>query len=214
MKFTLLILFLLVPVCGGNAQSSGERCVTSRTAPPANSYYWPPDAKVKVYFHRAMFTAEEREILLATIKSWSEIAHTTGTGIEFTYAGEIDGIIDCIDCLRVTRREVYGNDHKHYAFFYPIKLDDDGLLKSARIDLDFATTRPDALQAFMAHELGHGMGLWDCPTCKKKKTIMTGFPGVNRDNGLRGPSDCDVAVVKEVYELRRRLNNNTVAENR
>jgi hypothetical protein len=80
-----------------------------------------------------------------------------------------------------------------------------GLLISAWIDFDVATTSPRALQGFMAHELGHGMGLWDCTTCKKNQTIMNGFPGVNRDNGLVSPSRCDLEVVRGLYQLQRQL---------
>lgn len=212
MKFTLLLGLLLFLPYTGSAQSNGERCITNHNAPPKSSYYWPPDTEVKTYFHRAMFSAEEREILLVVIKGWSEIAQQSTTGIKFTYAGELDGIIDCTNCLRITRSDVHGNDPKHYAFFYPMKLDNDGLLISARIDLDFATTSPKALQAFMAHELGHGMGLWDCRTCKKKKTIMNAFPGINRDNGLIAPSSCDVETVKEIYKARRNSKKTVIGE--
>jgi hypothetical protein len=66
----------------------------------------------------------------------------------------------------------------------------------------------------MTHELGHGLGLYDCTTCKKKKTIMNGFPGVNRDNGLVEPSPCDLEVVRNVYELQRRVESNPVTEKR
>ena len=93
----------------------------------------------------------------------------------------------------------------HYAFFYPLSWDRDGLLISAWIDFDVATTSLKALRSFMAHELGHGMGLWDRKTCKKNQTIMNGFPGINRDNGLVSPSDCDLEVVRQVYQQQRQL---------
>ena len=48
----------------------------------------------------------------------------------------------------------------------------------------------------MAHELGHGMGLENCPSCKKNQTIMNSFPAINRDNGLVSPSPCDLEVVR------------------
>jgi hypothetical protein len=57
----------------------------------------------------------------------------------------------------------------------------------------------------MAHELGHGMGLWDCETCKKKGTIMNGFPGINKDNGLIAPSRCDLVTLKDVYKQERQI---------
>ena len=54
----------------------------------------------------------------------------------------------------------------------------------------------------------------NCPTCKKKQSIMNGFPGINRDNGLVAPSPCDLEVVRNVYELHRRVENNPAIEKR
>src|SRR6267143_1659201 len=53
-------------------------------------------------------------------------------------------------------------------------------------------------------------GLLDCTTCKKKQTIMNGFPGVNSNNGLVAPSVCDLEQVRQVYQLQRRLSSNVV----
>jgi hypothetical protein len=212
MKSILLITLLLISVRAIEAQTSVEPCFKNHNAPPVNSYYWPPDTDVKVYFSRAIFTLAQRESLLAAMKSWTVAALESDTGITLSYAGEVDEVVSCNSCLTVTRREVHKYDSRHYAFFNPLKRDSDGLLISAWIDFDFATTDPQALQGYMAHELGHGMGLWDCTTCKKKKTIMNGFPGINRDNGLIEPSSCDVAVVKEIYQLQRRVANNIVPD--
>jgi hypothetical protein len=167
---------------------------------------------VKVFFERGIFTPEQRTALFAAMKTWSDTAAETGAGIEFSYGGEVNGPATCEGCLTITRREVHKNDHKHYAFFTPLRTDNDGLLLSARIDFDLATTKPQALEGFMAHELGHGMGLWDCKTCKKKKTIMSSFPSVNKDNGLIAPSACDREIVRQIYELQRRVDRKIVAE--
>lgn len=212
MKLILLNILLFVALVEVVAQNRPEACVTNHNAPPVNAYYWPPDTTVRVYFARGMFTPEQRATLFGALKTWSDVAAATGTGISFSYAGEIDQLASCKGCLTVTRGEVYKNDRKHYAFFNPLERDSAGLLVSAWIDLDFATTKPQALQGFMAHELGHGMGLSDCKTCKKKKTIMSGFPGINNDNGLIAPSSCDLEVVRQVYELQRRVDRNIVAE--
>ena len=212
MKLIFLIFLLLGSVCAVSAQKNAEVCVKNHNAPPVSAYYWPPDTDVKVYFSRGMFTDEQRETLLSAMKNWTTAAAETGAGIKFSYAGETENLVSCSGCLTVTRREVYKHDRKHYAFFNPLKQESDGLLVSAWIDFDFATTSPQALQGFMTHELGHGMGLWDCTTCKKKKTIMNGFPGINRDNGLIQPSVCDLEVVKEIYQLQRRVDNNIVTD--
>ena len=212
MKLILLFILLFVPVIEIAAQEQTEACVTHRNAPPANTYYWRPNTNVKVYLERGSFTPEQRAALFAAMKTWSDTAAETGTGIGFSYSGEVEWPATCEDCLTVTKREVHKNDRKHYAFFTPLRTDNDGLLMSARIDFDLATTKPQALQGFMAHELGHGVGLWDCKTCKKKKTIMNVFPDINKDNGLIAPSACDLEVVRQVYERQRRVDRKTVAE--
>ena len=210
MKHLLLAILILVPLASVRAQAIAEACIINRNTPPVSAYYWPPDSEVKVYLMRNMFTAGQRETLFAAMKTWSVTAAQTGAGIKFSYAGETSTRVSCPGCLTVTRREVHKSDSKHYAFFNPLEQDEDGLLVSAWIDFDFATISPQALQGFMAHELGHGMGLWDCPTCKKKQTIMNGFPGVNSDNGLLAPSACDLEQVRQVYQLQRRLSSNVV----
>jgi len=205
----LLLLFVAIRV---DAQTSPEVCVKNRNAPPINSYYWPPDTEVRVYFSRGMFTEEQQKTLRAAMATWTAAASKNGAGVKFSYAGEVDRTVNCDSCLTVTRRAVHQNDRKHYAFFNPLRQDSDGLLISAWIDFDFATTNPQALQGYMVHELGHGLGLWDCTTCKNKKTIMNGFPGINRNNGLIEPSGCDVEVVKEIYQLQRRVANNVASD--
>jgi hypothetical protein len=209
----LLTIVLFIVVVEAVAQGpKAETCVTNHNAPPVHSYYWPPDTEVRVYFVRGMFTEEQRLTLLEAMETWTNSATQTGAGVSYSYGGEVDRLASCFGCLTVTRREVHKHDRKHYAFFSPLKQDSDGLLVSAWIDFDFATTKLQALQGFMAHELGHGMGLWDCTTCKKKKTIMNGFPGINDDNGLIAPSACDLEVVRKVYQLQRRVDRNVVAE--
>lgn len=212
MRLVILTVLLFVAAVELVAQERSKPCVTNRTAPPVSAYYWPPDTNVKVYFKRDMFTPEQRTMLFAAMETWSEVAVETGAGVSFTYYGEVDAMANCAGCLTVTRREVHKHDRKHYAFFNPLRQSSDGLLVSAWIDFDFATTKPQALQGFMAHELGHGMGLWDCKTCGKKRTIMNAFPGINDDNGLLAPSACDREVVRQVYQLQRRVDRNVVAQ--
>ncbi len=211
MKILFLTILLLVVASAVDAQQV-QPCIKNHNAPPVSAYYWPPDTNVRVYFTKGMFTPEQRETLLSAMKIWTDASAEMGAGIKFTYVGDSDGLVSCHGCLTVTRREVHKYDRKHYAFFNPLKQNRDGLLISAWIDFDYATTDPQALQGFMVHELGHGMGLWDCTTCKKKKTIMNGFPGINRDNGLIEPSNCDLEIVRQVYQLQRRVANNIVTE--
>ena len=206
MRISLVTLLcsLVVIVANVNAHASNAVCTTNRNAPPSNTYFWPPNSTVKVYFVRKMFSPEQRQTLSAAMDDWTKAAEDVGANVKFVDAGEADSVTNCRGCLTITRREVYKHDRKHYAFFYPLRQDRDGLLVSAWIELDVAITNARALQGFMSHELGHGMGLWDCKSCGNKQTIMNGFPGINRDNGLTSPSRCDLEVVRQVYQLHQR----------
>jgi hypothetical protein len=188
-----------------NPLRSSEICTTNRTAPPVGEYHWPADSEVKVYFVRRMFDPAQSAVLLEAMKTWNTVGAENGSGVRFVYAGEADGRMSCRSCLTVTRREVFARDRRHYAFFHPMKQEEGRLLVSAWIDLDFGITDPTALQGFMAHEMGHGLGLWDCPSCKKKRSIMNSFPGINKNNGLVVPSSCDVATMRNVYQEERQL---------
>jgi hypothetical protein len=195
----------LTPTTSPKPKSNQEVCVTNRSAPPVSPYHWAVDAEVKVYLVRNMFTSEQRGAVLEALKTWTMAGNETDAGVKFTYAGETAGLVNCRSCLTVTRRDVYKNDGSHYSFFNPLSSEEGRVLLSAWIDLDFATTDPRALQGFVAHELGHGMGLWDCETCKKKRTLMNGFPGINKDNGLIAPSRCDLETLKTVYVRERQV---------
>jgi len=183
----------------------GEVCTTNRNAPPVGEYHWPADAEVKVYFARNMFTPEQSAVLLEAMKGWNSAGAENGSGVKFVYAGETDKRATCRNCLTVDRRDVFARDKHHYAFFHPMNQEEGSLLVSAWIDFDIGITDPNALQGFMAHELGHGLGLWDCPNCKKKHSLMGSFPGLNKNNGLTMPSSCDLATMRGVYQEERQL---------
>lgn len=199
-----LLLTLAIFALPFAAQSQEKRCTTNRNAPPSSNWYWPPDATVKVHFVRGMFTPSQQQTLISAMDFWTAASQKIGAGVRFVYAGETGGVINCENCLTVTRRNVYQQDRKHYAFFYPLSQARNGQLLSAWIDLDFATNSLQALKGFMVHEMGHGLGLWDCTTCSRKQTIMNGFPGINKDNGLLEASPCDLEVVRQVYDVERR----------
>ena len=212
LSFKLLSITLALSFTVAQAQRKAEPCTTNRNAPPASSYHWPIDAEVKVYFVRDMFNAEQRDALLEVLKAWTETKAETGAGVKFVYAGENDEPVSCKNCLTVRRREVHKQDKHHYAFFNPMAMEKNGTLVSAWIDLDVGTTKPRALTGFMAHEMGHGLGLWDCTTCKKNQTILNGFPGVNSDNGLLGPSVCDLETLRNIFQRERLALNRVSAE--
>lgn len=188
-----------------SSDRTAEPCQTKKSAPPVSLYVWPPDTKVRVYFIRGMFTSEQRQTLLAAMKDWNQSVEHVGAGVSFTDGGETDRRVSCKQCLTIARKNPKVKTKEFYATFYPVHYEQNGWLNSAWIEFDQATTDPTALQGYMAHELGHSLGLDNCPSCAKKKSIMNSFPGVNRHNGLLSPSQCDLEVVRKVYYEHRKL---------
>lgn len=182
-----------------------EICTTNRNAPPVGEYHWASDTEVKVYFVRNMFTPEQSAVLLEAMKTWTMAEREVGSGVRFIYGGETESRMSCRGCLTVTRRNVRARDKRIYAVFHPMKYEEGRLLVSAWIDLDFGIKDSKALQGYMAHELGHGLGLWDCHSCKKNRSLMSSFPDVNKNNGLIAPSTCDLATIKDVYREERQI---------
>lgn len=143
MKALLLVfLFLTVLPISLNAQQVAEACIANRNAPPMSAYHWPPDTTVKVYFTRGLFTQEQRAKLFEAMTVWTKAAQRAGADVRFIDGGDRDSLINCHGCLTVTRSEVHKRDRKHYAFFNPLGRYRDGLLISAWIDFDIATTDP------------------------------------------------------------------------
>jgi hypothetical protein len=195
----------LQPLVPATTVKKADVCITNRTAPPVGSYHWPVDSQVKVYFTRNVFNAEQSAALREAMNTWNNAGKDNNSGVSFVYAGETDGRATCRGCLTVNKRDVYARDRHHYAFFHPMNEEEGRLLVSAWIDLDVGINEPNALEGFMAHEMGHGLGLWDCPTCKKKRSLMNGFPGLNKNNGLVAPSACDLTTMRSIYHEERKL---------
>ena len=180
-------------------------CKTKKSAPPVSLYVWPPDTTVQVYFMRGLFTGEQRQTLVAAMTDWNHGAKKIGAGVSFRDAGETDRRVSCKQCLTIARKNPKVKDNKFYATFYPVDYERNGWLNSAWIEFSPATIDPTALQGYMAHELGHSLGLDNCPSCGDRKSIMNSFPAVNRHNGLLSPSLCDLEVVRRVYDGHRKL---------
>ena len=196
---------LSAPAVSEDRSNRPITCKTKKSAPPVSLYVWPPDTTVQVYFMRGMFTSEQRQTLVAAMKDWNYRAEKIGAGVSFKDAGETERRVSCKQCLTIARKSPNVKDNHFYATFSPVDYERNGWLNSAWIEFSPRTTDPKALQGYMAHELGHGLGLDNCPTCGDKKSIMNSFPAVNRHNGLISPSYCDLEVVRKIYDGHRKL---------
>lgn len=199
-QLTMLLAFLLLMGSAVHAQQLVKPCTANKNSPPASTWHWPEGTRVKVFFMQGMFSPSERQAIREVMVQWNDLSELTGAGIKYDYAGEIGLHENGEGYLTLTRIEIMkGTNNRYYAYFFPT-CNPDGSIRSAQIAFDFKTTDVTALKSFVAHELGHGMGLWDCKSCKGGSTIMNGFPGVNKGNGLVAPSGCDMQVIKTLFD--------------
>lgn len=200
----LLAVFLLIG-SATQAKPSVRTCTTNKNSPPASAWHWPEGTRVKVFFMQGMFTPPQQQAIREVMDQWNGLSEQVGAGIRYDYAGEVGQHENGEGYLTLTRIEIMkGTNNRYYAYFFPTR-NPDGSIRSAQITFDFKTTDVTALKSFVAHELGHGMGLWDCKSCKGGSTIMNGFPGVNKGNGLVAPSVCDIQVVKTLFDQGKSL---------
>jgi hypothetical protein len=202
--FRLLPFALLLIAAGmAEAQQTSKPCTTNKNAPPPSAWHWPAGTRVKVYFKRDMFTKDEQQVIRQVMDQWAGVAERIGVRIKYEYAGESDRLMNDHGSLLVMRGEVRKESRGKLNAHFSASRDKDGLVRSAWLTLDFKTRETGALKSYVAHELAHGMGLWDCKSCKAQSTIMKGFSDINKGNGLVAPSACDLEVVKALYEQKK-----------
>jgi hypothetical protein len=147
--FTLIILLLFVNVTA--LPENIETGAGKRTT--AASVFWAQESTVNVYFVRGLFTSEQHQMLLSTLETWTQRSEVTST-INFLYAGEAGGLVDCLSCLTLTRQEVRTNGPKRQASFNRLRYDQTGQLISAWIGFDRAITDSQKLRGLLLQTLG------------------------------------------------------------
>lgn len=180
------------------APKANKSCLKGSTAPPRSLWRWRIGTSIAIYFFQDAFTKPEKEALNAGIKVWDDAAQEVNSGIRFTYAGESPSVANCPGCVTVLKKNTWSSSRR-IGEFIPLGFDGSGFLQMARIEIDNGVKDLHTLNSLIVHELGHGMGLWDCPSCTKKSTIMGTFKGRNESNGLEQPTPCDLAVVNTVF---------------
>ena len=165
--------------------------------PQANMWRWAPNTTVRIFFVKGQFNEAEQQALRAAINDWNNVAHELGTGVSFYYSGETQTVINTDSVLTMTRSNTGQIYPGTLAYFEPLRSSQPGLITSGVINFNLKTHQPSALVSFMAHEMGHGLGLGDCPRCKE--TVMRFFRGPNQDNGFFSPTDSDKAIIRSLY---------------
>jgi len=170
---------------------------TWRNSPPVIDWRWAPGKFIKVFFVQSQFNEAEQKTLREAIGNWNSVSRELGTGVYFLISGEAQTVSNSPDTLTLARSDPNVTNPDVLAYFRPLRRSKTGFITSGVINFNPRTHEQRALLSFMAHEMGHGFGLGDCPRCKE--TAMRFFPGPNHDNGFLSPTEADKETIRWIY---------------
>jgi hypothetical protein len=194
---SLILLSLFFKPFPGDAPAP-RACLSGVNAPPAGVWKVPANARVSIFFLRGSFTIGEQEVMSNAVDEWNLALGENLLGLKINAGGDIDSAPDCAVCITVMRGNTFQNGRR-LAELRPQLIAGTHEIFSGRIVIDQGVTNPSALKSVMVHELGHMLGIDDCPTCPRGTTIMALYKGLNTSNGLDRPSACDRSAVVEGY---------------
>jgi hypothetical protein len=196
---------LLATATSVTAQSA---CQVGVEAPPVGFWTWAPESEIQVYVLESDFEDKELPFLLMALKAWNAVSDSAGSKVKFKFRGTTANPLYCENCLTLRRGPVFDKSKRHLTELRAYSSARNRIMTWANIVIDPLLTNPKSLTNALAHELGHSLGLLDCYSCRDRSTVMIQFKTVNASNEMNGPSACDLAQVKAVYqsvalELRR-----------
>jgi hypothetical protein len=175
-------------------------CKVGIQAPPVGFSTWAPRSDIRVYVLENDFADGELSFLLKPLDTWNAVSDLTGSKVRLEYKGTTASQLYCENCLTIRRGSVFDKS-KHRLTTLTASTGTRGqIITWANITIDPLLTNPRTLTNAVAHELGHSFGLLDCYSCKARSTVMIKFKDVNVPNEMDGPSGCDLAQVKAVYQ--------------
>ncbi len=196
-KHFLLSLFLLVaPSVSAQIASSAETCVPNQSSAIETSVRWAGNTKVTVYAMRSAFAPAELAAIRRAVDNWNEALTETRVDVKFSFGGERDAAAGA-NTILIDRGATFQNQ-RHLAEIYPVMANSRDL-SSASITIDTGVTHTEVMTSVLTHELGHSLGINDCPRCRRGTTIMALYGGRNKGNKVVSPTRCDRLVVARGY---------------
>lgn len=197
--YLLLPLFFLITssVSAQTGKSAVDECVANRSAATETTLRWAAHTRVTVYAQRNNFSAAQIMTIRQAINNWNAALAETDANVQFSFGGERDGASPDASTITINRAPTYQNA-RHLAEILPV-LENAQLLR-AEITIDPGVTDSEVLTSVLAHELGHSLGMDDCPKCRRGTTLMALYRGRNRGNKALFPTPCDRRVVASAYQ--------------
>lgn len=213
--FFLALLILAIPV--GQSATAKEKantrsatkpaqCVVGRTAPPTGFWTWPPDTRVNVYLRVPDFSQADVAAVKLALGSWDANASENGSNVRFIFQGLTRVTRNSRREITIVRSPVFNEKQRHRALLEAHSIHGDRFIDYALILVDPSVQDLDLLTNVIAHEIGHSLGLLDCPQCSSLSTAMGLLKSGNESNGITGPTSCDTRGVTSLYQtLKPRL---------
>jgi predicted Zn-dependent protease len=183
-----------------SADSHGSApCVSGHTATSFGFWTWPANSNVSVYLRQPDFSEAEVAAVRISARNWDESAVENGSHVHFNVRGLTSETKTAIGDMTLIRGDVYDKKLRHLALLQAHSLKVDQMISYAVIVVDVRVKNPEVLTNVMAHEIGHTLGLLDCPNCSNRSTAM-GLMGARLEsNGIEGPTACDKETVVAAY---------------
>jgi predicted Zn-dependent protease len=181
-----------------NTTDANLQCVANANSTRETTWRWPKNTRVTVRASQNQFTASELDLIRRAIDNWNRTLQSISVDVQFSFAGESDGITSKDGDITITRGSTYQNQ-RHLAEIYPV-FRSATELSSASITIDKGVKNSEVLTSVITHELGHSLGMQDCAQCRRGTTIMSLYRGRNQNNDTDAPSACDRMVVARGYQ--------------
>jgi len=207
---SLALVFLFVPIIQSAALANGEStrkaarvkrepCVVGSTAPPNGFWTWPPATRVNIYLREPDFSKADVAGVKLALASWDATATENGSNVHFSFQGLTHETRNARREVTIIRRAVFNGKQRHRALLEAHSMHGDRFIDYALILVDPSVQDAGLLTNVIAHEIGHSLGLLDCPQCSSGSTAMGLLKAGNESNGIEGPTACDSREVTAVY---------------
>jgi len=113
--------------------------------------------------------------------------------------------------MTIVRQVVSQKDRSQRALLEAHSSQSDKIIDYALLLVDPAVKHSATLTNLVAHELGHSMGLMDCPKCKGQTTAMGMLKAGSESNGIDGPTSCDQQEVMATFKSQKPRASSTLA---